>query len=210
MIGGTCLLIIDDGREDYLDRCLDSAATFLPPMDACVMVNDSDHELGFAGAIQAGWEWVLETGCEWVLHMESDFLLTCPVPLERMQRIITESRVTGPNPEGPRIAQVALKRQAWNEREKVAGGIIEADPQDFRSATSASTGWVTEHRKFFTTNPSLYSASLCERGWPQERHSEGVFTHRLLADGYRFAFLGASDEPPRCWHIGEARAGKEY
>lgn len=206
-----CLLIIDDGREDYLERCLESASIFLPPIDVCVMVSDPDHELGFAGAVQAGWDGVLETGSEWVFHLESDFLLTCPVPIERMQNIIRDSNGRhGGERLPPMIAQVALKRQAWNAREKAAGGIIQADAIGFKSATKASTGWYTEHRKFFTTNPSLYPASICERGWPQCPDSEGMFTHQLLADGLSFAFLGPAEEPPRCLHIGTERTGTGY
>ncbi len=206
----TCLLIIDDGRKDYLDRCLESAATYLPPMDACVMVSDPDHELGFASAVQAGWDGVLETGCEWVFHLESDFLLTHPVPLDSMRRIIEGSDAHGPNPKET-ILQVSLLRQAWNAREKAAGGLILADVEDFCAVRTAG-GEFTEHRRYFTTNPSLYRASLCHRGWPQVPNSEGVFTHELLADDakLRFAIYGGWNDPPRCWHIGTERAGIGY
>lgn len=210
MSNSTCLLIIDDGRG-YLDGCLDSAALNLPPMDACVMVSDPDHDLGFAGAVQAGWDGVLETGCEWVLHLESDFIFTHPVPLEAMRRIIAESGGNlGTELLPPQILQVSLLRQAWNEREKAAGGVILADPDHFRTIHAGAT-W-TEHRKYFTTTPSLYPAELCKRGWPQKPRSEGVFTHQLLAESEKhcFAVYGGWNDPPRCWHIGETRAGKGY
>ena len=202
----TCLLIIDDGREDYLDRCLESASVYLPPMDACVMVSDPDHELGFAGAVQAGWDGVLETGCEWVFHLESDFVFTHPVPLDGMRTIIEGSNAHGPNPRET-ILQVSLLRQAWNERERAAGGLILADAEDFR--TVHCVGVYTEHRRYWTTNPSLYRTAICERGWPQVPNSEGVFTHGLLAEHpkNRFAIYGSWNDPPRCWHIGETRAG---
>lgn len=201
-----CLLIIDDGREDYLDRCLESAARYLPPMEACVMVDDSGHELGFAGAVQAGWEAVLASGCEWVFHLESDFVFSEPVPLASMQTIL---RADG-------AAQISLQRQAWNEREKAAGGIVAADPDDFEDRSlvfEEGTRRVEEylsHRRYFTTNPSLYRSSLCMRGWPQVEHSEGVFTHQLLADGQRFLIYGGRGRAPLCHHIGEERAGHGY
>jgi hypothetical protein len=202
--------VIDDGRADYLDRCLESVAVYLPPMDACVMVDDSNHELGFAGAIQAGWDGVLETGCEWVFHLESDFVFTHPVPVDAMRGVILRSDYHGPNPKGPTITQVSLLRQPWNEREKVAGGLILADPDDFREVRC---GWTfVEHRRYFTTNPSLYSTELCRRGWPQVAKSEGIFTHELLTewDKRRFAIFGGWNDPPRCWHIGESRTGNGY
>ena len=79
------------------------------------------------------------------------------------------------------------------------------DPGDF-----TDEGPVSRHRRFFTTNPSVYRASLCERGWPQEPHSEGVFTHRLLADGFDFAFWGGRFDPPAVTHIGAERTGRGY
>lgn len=194
-----CLLIIDDGRG-HLDGCLESCAQYLPPMDACVMVDDSGHELGFAGAIQAGWDGVLETGCEFVFHLESDFRFCEPVDLRHMERLQEAM---------PSLAQITLKRQPWNPDEVAAGGVVELHPEDFERRSSGRTKW-TEHRRFFTTNPSLYRASICERGWPQRRRSEGMFTHELLDAGYSFAIWGPKFAPPMVEHVGKARAGFGY
>lgn len=199
----TALLFITDGRP-CAEQTLASAAEHLPPLDACVIVDDSDHELGFAGAIAAGWEAILQTGCDFVFHLEDDFTFNAPVPLESMGQVLKVR---------PHIAQVALKRQPWSEEERAAGGVIEAHPDDFSSAR-APVGigaylYYTEHRRFFTTNPSLYRASLCEQGWPQEPESEGKFTARLLGQGYRFAYWGGKADPPVCEHIGQ-RAGVGY
>jgi hypothetical protein len=110
----------------------------------------------------------------------------------------------------PELAQLALKRQAWNAEERAAGGIIECHPGDFLEVSDAEATW-TEHRRFFTTNPSVYSSRLCELGWPQVEHSEGIFTHCLLEDPeLRFAFWGGRFDPPQCQHIGEVRAGVGY
>lgn len=188
-----CLMVIDDGREDYLERCL---ASHVPDAAFTVKVSDPDHVLGFAGAIQRGWEQVLATGAEWVFHLESDFTLDERVPLQRMIALLEAL---------PHLAQVSLKRQAVNEREKAAGGIVEADPDDFTDRD----GW-TEHRRYFTTNPSVYSTRLCERGWPQQAHSEGVFTHQVLADDLSFAIWGQKSDPPKVTHIGERRTGTGY
>lgn len=191
-----CLLLIGDGREDYRERTLRSAAVALPPMDYCVEVDDTAHELGFAGAIQAGWDAALETGATHVFHLEADFTFNEAVPLEAMLDELDAH---------PTLAQVALKRQAWNAEEKAAGGICELHPGDF-----IDRGPLCWHRRFFTTNPSVYSAALCHMGWPQEPHSEGVFTHRLLAEGYRFAFWGGRFRAPMVTHIGEHRTGTGY
>lgn len=191
-----CLLLIDDGREDYRDRCLDSAAEHLPPLDVMVEVSDPDHRLGFAGAIQAGWDGVLESGADYVFHLESDFLFEAPVPLGRMLHLLDIK---------PHLAQVALKRQPWNHEEKAAGGICELHPTAY-----LDRGQWTEHRRHFTTNPCLYRTALCERGWPQRPDSEGHFGIALRAEGFCFAYWGAPTAAPRVRHIGRHRAGNGY
>lgn len=195
------VLHITDGREDYAERSLASAKEHLPEPDGLITIDDSDHELGFAGAIAAGWERVRATRADYVLHLEHDFVFLRTPPLARMIALL-ERR--------PELVQVCLKRQPWSEREKAAGGIVEADPEHFTQRTDHGDIY-TEHRKFFSTNPSVYPAALCHQGWPQVEHSEGIFTHRLLEDPrVKFAFWGAKFDPPMVEHIGLTRAGHGY
>lgn len=195
------VLLISDGRHDYLAQTLRSMATYLPAVDQLVHVDDRDHKLGFDGAIDAGWQRINGTSVDWVFHLEADFIFNGPVELEAMISILERQ---------PHLAQVALKRQPWNDRERAAGGIVEQHPDEYDECQDDEFIW-TEHRRFFTTNPSVYSAKLCRLGWPREKHSEGVFTHRLLADPLlRFAFLGGKFDPPRVTHIGAERAGHGY
>jgi len=194
------LLLIDDGRADYRARCLESASVLLPPVDLCIEVSDPDHELGFAGAIQAGWDAVLESGADYVFHLEADFTFNVHVPLQQMIEILGRE---------PKLAQVALKRQPWNASERLAGGIVEQHP-DHYIERHRRYGTFTEHARFFTTNPSVYSAELCKRGWPQVPESEGIFTHQLRDDGLTFAFWGGKFQAPTVTHIGQHRAGKGY
>lgn len=196
-----CFLLIGDGRDEVHERSKVSVQEMLPKPDALVVVDDSDHSRGFAGAIAEGWARVLQTGADWVFHVELDFLFTEPVELRQMVWVLNRH---------PELAQLSLKRQAWNEREKAAGGIIEADPDDFTEVTEYGYVW-TEHRRYWTTNPSLYSARFCEMGWPQESESEGRFTHQLLdADpNLRFGIWGSKFAPPKVEHVG-VRAGVGY
>jgi hypothetical protein len=195
------LLLIDDGRRDYLVRAQASLAAMCPRFDHVIHIDDTRHLLGFAGAIQAGWDQISETGADWVFHAESDFLYTEPVDLQGMIAALDGDRS---------LAQVVLKRQAWNAEERAAGGIVELHPEDF-TAQHTPAGTITTHRRFFSTNPCVYRASLCRLGWPQEPQSEGIFTHRLLRDPLlRFAFWGAKHDPPRVHHIGDERAGTGY
>lgn len=195
-----CVLTIRDGRDEVHDRSMASIKECLPEPEHHVVIDDSDHELGFAGAIQAGWTQAIETGADYVFHHEADFLFLSPVPVEQMAYVLKAR---------PHLVQMALKRQPVNEREKEAGGIVEADPKDFRQHTLEGHVW-TEHRKFFTTNPSLYPMALCHLGWPQGPESEGHFWLKLAPDlAVRSAFWGAKFAPPMVTHIGE-RVGVGY
>lgn len=196
-----CLLRIGDGRDAYHEASLASAQEMLPAFDEIVTIDDRAHELGFAGAIAEGWRQVLDTGCDWVMHLELDFTFNDPVDVHRMIEVLQRRWD---------IAQIVLKRQAVNAEEQAAGGIVEVHPADFTQIHDAGCV-LTTHRRFWSTNPSIYSTRWCRLGWPQQQYSEGVFTHKLLADPLlRFAFWGAKHAPPLVHHIGDVRAGGGY
>ena len=194
------LVIVGDGRDDYHERSVASARTALPMglFDQHVVVDDREHELGFAGAVQRGWD---QVAADWIFWLEADFIFNALVPLERMIAILERH---------PELAQMVLKRQAVNGDEIAAGGVIEQHPADYTERTEGDDTWI-EHRRYWSTNPGVYSARWCRLGWPQEDQSEGMFTHRLLRDPLlRFACWGALSDPPLVHHIGAVRAGHGY
>lgn len=195
------LLLISDGRDDYLARTVVSALENLPSPESVIHIDDREHRLGFGGAIQAGWDRILETDAELVVHLEGDFLFNERIDLESMAALVSD----------PHISQVALKRQAWNEAEKAAGGIVELDPDSF--AERKVGGIVhTVSRRCFTTNPCLYTRKIMERGWPQEPESEGKFGLRLFNEDPETVscFLGGKFDSPKVHHIGVERSGHGY
>lgn len=197
-----CLLRIGDGRDDVHELANASLLEMVPKADHIVTIDDRDHTLGFAGAIAEGWRQVRETGAAFVLHAEMDFTYNAPVPVDRMIAVLRRH---------PNIVQVALKRQAVNAEERAAGGIVELHPDDFHQRHDAGDVF-TWHRRFFTTNPSVYHAALCAQGWPQVPESEGIFSHRLFDHDPDACsvFWGAKFDPPAVEHIGAVRAGTGY
>lgn len=164
---------------------------------------------GFAGTINNAWQLLAHTpdgyGKElpdWVWHHEDDMVLLADVEVERMQRIMNQQ---------PGIVQMALRRQAWSDDEKEAGGVIEADPSAYIDCEQDHEHWL-EHRKFFTTNPSLYRRALCGMGWPEQAQSEGIFGLTLFVRNPALcsAYWGAREDPPLVDHIGETRKGHGY
>lgn len=194
------LLLISDGREEYLERCERSIREMVPAVDYFIRVDDADHRLGFAGAIQEGWQRVLRTDAQLVFHVEQDFVFQRPVPLRDMAAVLAAQ---------PHLVQLALLRQAVNDIERAAGGVIEQHPDSYVLVHDELGRCWREHRRYFTTNPSLYPRWIVERGWPSGRSSEGRFGIDLFAGD---AELRAAYWDQGIWveHIGDHRAGTGY
>lgn len=218
------LLIVSDGRLDYLRKCISSAAEqLIGPITERWLYDDTGDEghrerlkveypqfihinggprQGFGGAISASWAALLKhSDARFVAHIEQDFVIDRPVDLSAMARVLDRNR---------HLVQLALRRQPWNDEERAAGGIVEQHPNDYQEVTDGECSWL-EHRRFFTTNPSLYRASLCAEPWPEGANSEGRFTHQLLADPtVRFGYWGERQSGEWCTHIGHERVGTGY
>lgn len=216
------LLVFTDGRRDCLERTLASFDESIDPrqIHRRVIVNDCPdpdfrrwvqaldfdvhvppltHKRGFAGAIVAGWNAVGDT--DHVFHLEDDFVFTRHVDIKAITAILNQN---------PHLAQMALRRQAWNDAEKAAGGIIELHPTDYSDRSNGAHTWL-EHRLFFTTNPSVYPSSLTERSWPSVQYSEGVFSRELFKDpNVASGYWGSRKDEPWVIHIGHNRIGTGY
>lgn len=216
------LLVITDGRRRCLQRTLESFDLSVDPrhISRRVIVNDCpDAEFGewvdtlgfdtvvpplwqrrgYGGAITAGWDAIEDA--EWVFHLEDDFVFTRHVDVAAMVNILRSHQY---------LAQMALRRQPWNDAEKAVGGIVEQHPEQYRDCTDGFHRWL-EHRMFFTTNPCVYPRWVRKIAWPRCNYSEGVFSHLLFSDSNtRSAFWGQRSDPPWVIHIGHQRTGTGY
>lgn len=189
----------DSGDENYRAWLRESFPEFR------VMYHHSGHRQGFGGAIQSAWEYLFRTEESsperFIFSTEDDFVLTRTVNLRAMMAVLDDNH---------HLAQLALRRQPWNESEKGAGGIVEQAPSDYSDCFGPAGQWL-EHRRFYTTNPSLIRRSLCRRGWPTGAQSEGHFSAELFRDPEaRCGFWGARDSGEWCTHIGHERVGVGY
>lgn len=219
------LLVITDGRTDCITKTVSSALSNLDgPIAERWMYDDSgdpnhrawlaktfpefeliyhpDGRQGFGGAIRTAWAHLrANSTADYIFHLEDDFTFNRSVPLDDMMEILDEER---------HLAQVALRRQAWNSAEKAAGGVIEVSPDSYIDHTGHFTSYL-RHSLFWTTNPSLYRRRLIhDHDWPTGEQSEGRYTALLREHGYEFAYLGERSEPPWVHHIGDQRAGTGY
>jgi hypothetical protein len=221
------LLVITDGRTEYIgDTIASFDANVTGPVRERWMYDDSgdaNHRAwlsdqfpgfkliwhstgrqGFGGAIRAAWEHLRRHSvADHVFHLEDDFTFNRLIDLDAMARLLDYH---------PHIAQVALRRQPWNDIERAAGGVIECHPHEYDDRTDGDLAWL-EHNLFWTTNPSLYRRSLItQEGWPYGIRSEGRFTSILRARhrNWRFAYWGARDSGEWVTHIGNERAGSGY
>ena len=213
------LLIITDERPEYLARTVASAAKHLPPFDRRLMMDDSgnpefaryldvtypdfeihhnEHNLGRAATMRKAWNLIAESDADFVFHLQNDFVFTGPVPLNDIQAVLERK---------PRLAQVALLRQPWNDAEKAAGSIYAKDGIDryFQRVAPGRDGLVyfLEQTIRWTDNPSLFPADLCRRlPYPVDANVEGGFSDMVRAAGYVCGYWGTLTDPPRCEHIG--------
>jgi len=165
---------------------------------------------GFGGAMRSAWAWLNRSvNVDHIFWSEDDFVYEKVVPLDAMASVLDQC---------PWIAQMALRRQPWNEAEIAAGGVVELDPDAFTEASWRDHKWL-EHRKFWTTNPSLFRVDLLAGGWADDPESEGRYTHRLLGEGLpwgvpsdevRFAYWGGFRSTPAVTHTGVERVGFGY
>lgn len=218
------LLVVTDGRDTVLDRTMKSLTRHLRgPLNRWVVYDDTgdpdhaDHlarrypafevvqhpsgRQGFGGAIRTAWRHLSGGPQRFIVHWEDDFILTREWDITLPMGLL-ESR--------PHVAQVALRRQAWNAEERAAGGIVERHPEAYTDRLYLGHPWL-EHRMFWTTNPCVYRSSLMARGWPDTEQSEGHFSLALFEDpAATCAFWGGREEPPWVEHIGTDRAGVGY
>lgn len=213
------LAVMTDGRRECIEQTIPSLDLLAGPITTRMIHDDSgdaeyrrwlrrtfpDWQLvetpgrsGFDGAYRSVRGWLArETTEPFIFSTEDDFVINGPVDLRAMMTVLDANA---------HVVQLVLKRQAWNESERAAGGIIEQHPDDYEQCD----GWV-EHRRFWSTNPSLFRRDNLTHQWPKGAHSEGRFTYQLLADpDVRFAFWGHRDDPPRVEHIGHQRVGTGY
>lgn len=215
-----------DGRRDCITRSVATFDKLIGPISVRVMHDDSGdpnyrdwlwdtfgsdgwvihstgERSGFGGAYRSAWRWLREHDRNpFVMATEDDFEIRDPVRLHDLMQILDTQ---------PHVAQVALLRQAWNADERRAGGIIEQHPRDYHDRTDGTLHWL-EHRRFYTTNPSLVRRRLIlEHDWPVGGQSEGRFSARLFKNPATVsAFYGQRQDPPRVTHIGRQRVGTGY
>lgn len=228
------LLVMTDGRADCIARTIESATANLDPTSAIseLWIHDDSTDpayrawlrerfwtfniigppdgagrSGFGGAIRSAWSTLSgRSRADFVFHLEDDFTFRRPVPIRAMAAVLDRQ---------PHLVQLALRRQPWNAEEAAAGGIVEQHPDDYTECLEHwpdGPTWL-EHRRFFTTNPSLYRRSLIlDHDWPEGVNSEGRFGIGLLAEhpDWRFGFWGSRDSGEAVEHIGHVRAGVGY
>ena len=215
------LLVITDGRRNYIRDTISSASQYLKgPFGPLFLYDDSADEenhqwlrnnfpsfkliyketrQGFGGAINSAWEYMQDFDFDYVFHLEDDFTFNREIPINDMIKKLEEN---------PNVYQMALRRQAWNEEEKRAGGVIERWPENFHQ----EDGWIS-HKMFFTTNPSLYRRSLIEtRRFPDVKDSEGHFHHLIINSdpNAQYGYWGLKTDSPWVTHTGVQRKGDMY
>jgi hypothetical protein len=157
-------------------------------------------EFGHTGTRKRMWTYLGKRAKgDYIFGSEDDFVYPQPVDLVPFIDVLRDD---------PKLAQIALLRDAFYQDERETGGVLGWPEPAFTKVGDNGTSRL-EHRLFWTNNPSLFRKSMTDRPWPEGYHSETVFGKALLRDDrVRFAFWGDHQELTK--HIGEVRAGHSY
>jgi hypothetical protein len=186
------LLVIGNGRLDYLHDTVEAALTHLPEMDHYLMIDDSgeasvqrelernypdfttryhDRNYGMARAVQSGFEAVLATDADYVFWLEEDMVILEPPPVRTAIGILQAY---------PVLAQMLFQRQCLTPDEH-EGGSVAAGLHATRFCDSAKWSW---QNTLFSLNPCLIPRNVLELGWDED--NEAGMTKKLLAHGFTF------------------------
>ena len=222
------LAVFTDGRRDCIAETIPSALANLSGLSGTGLIFDDSGDpvyrewlrrsfaidnfhvisppvrRGFARNIRDAWRTLsgdFFAQFDYVWHAEDDVTYNRPVDVAAMVDVL---RIRS------HLHQMALRRQPWNDSEREAGGIIEQHPDDYAEIRDGEQVWL-QHRRHFTTQPSLYRRSLCARGWPTGPESEGRFGIELFRDpAAKCGYWGARDSGEWVTHIGRDRVGTGY
>lgn len=221
-LDATCLVVLTHGRRECIAETLASARSHLTglPIARTVICDDSgdlDYQAwlrlclpecdlvtgkagGFAVNVRRAWDAALASGLPWVFWLEDDFLFNRQVDLAAMARVLDAN---------PHVLQMALRRQAWSQRELEAGGVIEQHPEAYTDRSDGADDWL-EHQLFWTTNPHLVARDVLARyTWPVKKGSEATFGRQTLTGELVSGYWGRRTDEPWVEHFGE-RTGSGY
>ena len=213
------LVVVGNGRLNYLQQAVQAALDMLPDPDYHLMVDDSGdaehgdqldsiypnwhivhHETnrGMAAAVQTGFDLVCDSDADFAFWLEEDMLLTREPPIHAAMDILYKN---------DHVAQMCFRRATvWgNEYEDRHKDVLAA--LCAQSTTVADHGCWTEYDALFSLNPCLIPADICQIDW--DPGNEAGMTRKLCGQGYTFGSWGNRTFAEH-WvtHIGEQRAAQ--
>lgn len=223
MIGYT-LIILTDGRPGLIEQTLASFwENVTPKPRGGVIVDDGGkdgsptllalaahhgltvvrhvHRYGFCKTVQHAWALAAVTTEDYVFWLEDDFVFNRPLDLHAPAHVLATH---------PELAQMGLMRDAVNDREENAGGLIGLYRDRLEDRlTSDGDPWLYSRTNFSTTCSLIRTQFMRDEPWPDyEAECEGRYSIDLLTRGYSFAAWG--DGEPWITHIGDHRVGIGY
>lgn len=218
-----CVIIINDGRNDYLAETLKSFTekVIFPEGSEVtkILIDDWPYErdekvikklakkynidklvfnpenLGVNRTVKKVWSLIPED-VDYVWHQENDFTFIEKVDISQLMIIL----------DNPIIVQCAIVRQPWFDDEKESGSLMNTRPARFKQANASGIDIVV-HKDHFTFNPSLYKRSWCNFALQMEYFGEYEFKDYLLSrnPALYFSYYGRIDDHHRTLHIGERK-----
>ncbi len=215
-----CVIIINDGRNDYLEKSLNSFSenVIFPEGSEItkILIDDwpldrdeklirkigkkqgvnkyifNEENLRVDNTVRKIWDNV-PSDIDYIFHQENDFIYLEKIHISELVKVL----------ESPIIVQCALARQAWFKDERECGTLFNTRPERFRSGNMSGID-IVMHKDHFTFNPSLY-----KRKWLVniEPFGEYQLSHHYLNQNRAlwFTYYGKRTDSNRIEHIGEIK-----
>jgi hypothetical protein len=215
-----CVIIINDGRNDYLAKSLKSFSENVVFPEGSevtkILIDDwplerdekeikrlakkygvktvilNDTNLGVNQTVRKIWS-EIPKDIDYVWHQENDFIFLEKVNIQELMKVL----------ESPIIVQCALVRQAWFEDEKQCGTLMNTRPERWKDANVSGTDIVV-HRDHFTFNPSLYKSKWLVYIEPFGEYALKDY-YLSKNPGLYFSYYGKREDSNRILHIGEKK-----
>ncbi len=159
-----------------------------------------DEAVGYSESIRRLWILLHHLPERFVFHCEDDFLFNVPVDLGDVCAFLDKHK---------EVAEVTFLRNRCYPAEMDPATVLGHNPKRLKDRKQGPWRW-SEHTMYFSANPSVYRKDLVQLGWPLDKGSEMVVTHRILAQGQHFAYWGHKKDEPTLTHIGEYRADGSF
>jgi hypothetical protein len=170
-----------------------------------VNIHVAEQHLGLSRNVLEAWKTIPE--CDYIWHQENDFIFMKKIKVKDLVEIFENCPLT--------LKEITLLRFPVVRHEILASGVIQFwgdKMQDYSFPVNDKEKKLVIHRSFFSLNPSLYPYSITRINADFNEKIELRVKELILEENPEawFSYLGAANDKPLCYHIGNYTLGSGH